>query len=186
VGGRPSWDEYYLDIVLGVKLRASCPRRQGGAVIIDDRQRILSTAYNGPPSKLPNCTETPCPGVNEPSGTTNLCLALHAEDNAIHFAGDRIDRADTLYCTTAPCTKCALRILQTPIKRVVYLEGYKDPMGIALLMSAGVQVEAWETQQRTNSRGSSGSQTTGPSYSSTVIPTGSLPVAQDADSKTDK
>lgn len=134
---RPSWDEYFISMLPIIKLRASCPRRQGGALIVDGINRLISTGYNGPPSKLPNCTDVPCPGVNQESGTTTKCIALHAEHNAIHFAGDRIDLAEIMYCTTEPCMKCALEILQTPIKKVIFLEDY--PSGSrALLNNAGV------------------------------------------------
>lgn len=139
---RPSWDEYFLAMLSIVKLRASCPRRQGGAIIVDELKRFVGIGYNGPPYKLPNCSKTrsegiPCPGIDDQSGDTTKCIALHAEHNAIFFSGDRIDLADTMYCTTEPCKKCALEILQTSIKRVVYLEDY--PTGASsLLREAGI------------------------------------------------
>lgn len=144
IQGRPSWDQYFVAMLPMVKARASCPRRQGGSIIVDENNVLVSTGYNGPPSGLPNCTEDPCPGVNEPSGTTSSCIALHAEHNAIYFAGDRKKYAHTIYCTTRPCMKCALEILQTPIKRVVYLEDYPDDRTLALLEQGGVTLERYQ------------------------------------------
>lgn len=129
---------YFLRLLPTIKSRASCPRRQTGAVIVDKKHRLISTGYNGPPSGLPNCTEKPCPGSNDVTGDTRLCIALHAEHNAIYFAGDRREQAHTMYCTTQPCTKCCLEILQTPIKRVIYLEEYPDVQGVRLLRQSGV------------------------------------------------
>lgn len=136
---RPTWDEYWLALLPVVKSRASCPRRQGGVVIVDSNNNIISTGYNGPPSGMPNCTEHPCGGENDPSGDTTKCMALHAEHNAIYFAGDRRSSAHTMYCTTEPCLKCALEILQTPIKRVVYMEPYPNQARV-ILAEAGIQM----------------------------------------------
>ncbi len=45
---RPTWDSYFIQIAHLVKTRATCPRRQVGAVLVKDR-RILATGYNGSP-----------------------------------------------------------------------------------------------------------------------------------------
>lgn len=140
---RPSWDEYFVAMLPVVKSRASCPRRQVGAVIVDEHHNLISTGYNGPPSGIPNCTTNPCEGATDPSGDTTKCLALHAEHNAIYFAGDRRSSAHTLYTTAEPCLKCALEILQTPIKRVVYLEEYPND-GRVLLEKVGITVEKFD------------------------------------------
>lgn len=143
---RPDWDTYWLRMLPGVKARASCPRRQVGAIIVDSGNRILSTGYNGPPSGMPNCTEQPCEGAYVEKGPTELCIALHAEHNAIYFAGDNIMRAETLYCTTQPCVRCALEILQTPISKVVFLEDYPSDAGAKLLRQGGRSI--WQMKMR--------------------------------------
>lgn len=135
---RPDWDEYFVNLLPAIKLRASCPRRQVGALIVDRNNNIVSTGYNGPPSGLRNCIESPCAGAKDEAGSTENCQALHAEHNAIYFAGYRRDEAFTLYSTHKPCFKCALEILQTPIKRVIFLEDYPDDRGRVLLSKGGV------------------------------------------------
>ena len=45
---RPSWDEYFMEIVDLIKTRSTCLRRQVGAIIVKDK-RILATGYNGAP-----------------------------------------------------------------------------------------------------------------------------------------
>lgn len=133
---RPDWDDYYIKILDGIKERASCPRKQCGAIIVDEQKILLSTGYNGPPSKLTNCTEVSCGAELDESGNTENCLALHAEHNAIYFARDKIEKAHTMYCTYSPCLKCALEILQTPIKQVIFMERYSDQRGLLLLNKA--------------------------------------------------
>ncbi|HHY79004.1 MAG TPA: cytidine deaminase, partial [Thermoanaerobacter sp.] len=42
---RPSWDEYFMQIVDVVKTRSTCLRRQVGAILVVDKH-IISTGYN--------------------------------------------------------------------------------------------------------------------------------------------
>jgi dCMP deaminase len=68
---------------------------------------------------------------------------IHAEMNAIAFAskhGIKLDGA-TLYVTLSPCTNCANMIHAVGIKRVVYLNDYKDLEGVSKLRRYGVEVE---------------------------------------------
>lgn len=48
---RVSWDEYFMEIAEIVKTRSTCMRRQIGAVIVKDN-RIITTGYNGAPSRM--------------------------------------------------------------------------------------------------------------------------------------
>lgn len=69
--------------------------------------------------------------------------SIHAETNAVAFAakvGISIEGA-TLYCSLSPCINCAKLIINSGIKKVVYLEEYRDRSGIELLKAAGVQTE---------------------------------------------
>ena len=143
---RPSWEEYFMEIARLVARRATCLRRQVGAVLVKDRN-ILATGYNGSPSGLRHCTETGClrNQHNIPSGQRHeLCRGLHAEQNAIVQAakhGTNISGA-TLFCTNAPCVICAKMIINAGIRQVVYLEGYPDDLALEMLQEAGVAVQA--------------------------------------------
>ena len=78
---RPSWDDYFMKITADVGERATCVKRQVGAVIIKDH-RILSTGYNGAPKGFKHCTEETCirEQMHVPSGQRHeLCRGLHAE-----------------------------------------------------------------------------------------------------------
>ena len=50
-GERPSWEAYFMEIAELVAKRSTCLRRSVGAVIVKDKQ-ILSTGYNGAPSRV--------------------------------------------------------------------------------------------------------------------------------------
>jgi dCMP deaminase len=118
---RPSWDDYFIDIAVLVSSRSTCLRKQHGAVIVKDRQ-ILSTGYNGTPSKITHCDTCFREEHNIPHGTMyELCRSVHAEANAITQAakhGIAINGA-TMYITGMPCLMCARLIINAGIKEVV-------------------------------------------------------------------
>lgn len=142
--GRPSWDDYFMDIVEVVKTRSTCVRRQVGAVIVKDN-RILATGYNGAPRGCQHCEDIGClrQQLGIPSGQRHeLCRAIHAEQNAIvqaAAAGISIQGA-TLYCTTQPCVLCAKMMINAGIKRILYKGDYPDELSLQLLSEAGVEV----------------------------------------------
>jgi len=111
-----------------------CERKQVGALIVRDNM-IISDGYNGTPSGFENI----CEGEN---GQT-LWYVLHAEANAILKCakhGQSCSGAD-LYLTLSPCKDCSKLIHQAGIKRLVYLNKYKDDSGLDFLIKAGVDVK---------------------------------------------
>lgn len=116
---RLDYDRWFMEIAEIVAMRSTCARRAVGCVIVDGDNRILSTGYNGVPSGVRHCTESPCLGATLPSGQgLDVCQALHAEQNAIARL-ENVRFAHTLYCTTSPCMMCTKLISATPIQRVV-------------------------------------------------------------------
>lgn len=141
---RPSWDIYFMDIAALVAKRATCLRRAVGAVVVKDR-RILATGYNGAPSKVRHCAETGClrQQMGVPSGERHeLCRGIHAEQNAIiqaAYHGASI-KGGTLFCTNLPCSICAKMLINAGIVRIVYKEGYSDPLSREMLAEAQVEL----------------------------------------------
>jgi dCMP deaminase len=121
---RPSWDEYFIQVMNTVATRATCDRGRAGCVIVKDK-RILVTGYVGAPSGLPHCDEV---GhlfrkvIHEDGSITQHCVrTVHAEQNAIAQAarfGIPLD-GSTLYVKMTPCRSCAMLIINSGIKRVV-------------------------------------------------------------------
>jgi dCMP deaminase len=55
--GRLTNDQYWTSLLPGLAARSTCVRRQVGAIITDDRHRILSSGFNGVPASFPHCGE---------------------------------------------------------------------------------------------------------------------------------
>lgn len=131
------YDVAYLRMATEWGKLSHCQRRQVGALIVRDRM-IISDGYNGTPSGFENFCE-------DDEGYTKWYV-LHAEANAIlKVAGSTQSCRDaTLYITMSPCKDCSKLIYQSGIKRVVYMEGYKDDSGLQFLEKAGVIIEQIE------------------------------------------
>lgn len=132
---RPSKDEYYIGIAEAALERSTCLRRKYGAVLVKN-DKIVGTGYNGSPRGEENCCDIGyCEreAQNVPKGERyELCISVHAEDNAITHAGyDNANGgtlyivgknvADGSYANPCPCTMCRRKIVNTGVKRVVGL-----------------------------------------------------------------
>ncbi len=142
---RPSWDEYFMEMAVLTAKRSTCMRRSVGAVIVKDRH-IIATGYNGAPRGIAHCAERGgClrQKLGVPSGERHeLCMALHAEQNAIIQAatlGQSIEGA-TIYVTHQPCVICAKMIINAGIRRIVVKEGYPDKLSVEILAEAGLKI----------------------------------------------
>ena len=124
---RPSWDEHFLKMSRLVSEMSTCARRNVGCILIDDRNQILSTGFNGVPPHFPHCNENnPCPGAQRRSGSDlDLCYAVHAEQNALMRCSD-IRKIRTCYLTTSPCVTCTKLLLGTSCTRIIFIEEYAN------------------------------------------------------------
>ena len=121
---RPTWDEYFMEVMHALAKRATCDRGRTACVIVKDNQIIVS-GYVGSPPGLPHCDEVGhlMKTVTEEDGSKHShCMrTIHAEQNAICQAalrGVSIEGA-TVYCKLAPCRTCAMLLIACGIKRVV-------------------------------------------------------------------
>ncbi|MCL2437157.1 MAG: cytidine/deoxycytidylate deaminase family protein [Clostridiales bacterium] len=142
---RPGWDEYFMEMAALTAQRSTCLRRHVGAIIVKDKH-IVATGYNGAPKGIKHCSERDgCirQKMNVPSGERHeLCMALHAEQNAIIQAatlGQSIEKA-TIYITHQPCVICAKMIINAQIRRIVVREGYPDQLSVDILGEAGLKI----------------------------------------------
>ena len=145
------WDKRFIELAQTIATWSSCYKsdRQIGAVIVKNK-RILTTGYNGAPAGIQSCKEKgEClrQKLGIASGTRHeICYAIHAEQNAIIQAakiGVSVEGA-TLYCTHYPCTICTKMIINSGIKRIVFLYDYPDDFSGTLLSEAGVIVEQYK------------------------------------------
>lgn len=119
-----------------------CIKAKVGAVISRDG-RILATGYNGTVSGHDNCCEIEIDGVLKTSPFT-----VHAEQNVISYCAKNGISTDgaTMYITLSPCQLCAKLIVQAGIKRVVFLDLYKDTSGLKFLKDCNIEILKWSTK----------------------------------------
>lgn len=138
IGMRISKEDYYLNIAAAVATRSTCLRKKYGAVIVSNDE-IISTGYNGAPRGEPNCCDTgECyrdthaypvsPQAAKHDAQYGLCVAVHAEQNAIISAPRKDMQGATLYLVclsgeAAPCNICDRMIKNAGITRVVTKAG---------------------------------------------------------------
>lgn len=122
---RPSRDEVFMNIAITLANRSVCLSKRVGSLITREG-RVRSVGYNGPVSGEEHCKECQGKACN---------ISVHAEANAIAFAAKEGVSVEgcTLYCTLAPCINCAKLIVQSGIKRVVFLDYYRLDEGITFL-----------------------------------------------------
>jgi dCMP deaminase len=128
------YDRAYLRMAKEWAKLSHCKRKQVGSLIVKNNT-IVSDGYNGTPSGFTNACE-------DEDGNTHWYV-LHAEANAILKVAKSTQNAEgaTLYVTLSPCKECSKLIIQAGIKRVVFLDQYKDDSGIQFLKQFGIDVK---------------------------------------------
>ena len=115
---RISWDEYFSKIVVATSERSPCERLHVGCLLVKDN-RIVSQGYNG---FLPGCPHESIVRENHEQAT------LHAEQNALMDCAKRGVSCDecTAYITHYPCIICTRLLLAGGIKKIKYVNDYKN------------------------------------------------------------
>lgn len=115
---RPSWDEYFKEIVQVTAKRSPCERLQVGCILVKDN-RIVSQGYNG---FLPGCEHKSIIRDNHEQAT------VHAEQNALCDCAKRgVSCEDSVaYVTHYPCIICTRLLLASGIKQIRYIFDYKN------------------------------------------------------------
>ena len=115
---RPTWDEYFKEIVQVTSKRSACERLQVGCLLVKNN-RIISQGYNG---FLPGCPHKSIVRNNHEQAT------VHAEQNALADCAKRgvSCNESTAYITHYPCIICCRLLLASGIKEIKYLEDYKN------------------------------------------------------------
>ena len=144
----------WLKIAQAVAEESKCISHKVGCVIVKN-DRVLSTGYNGTPSKQDNCCDVNSHLVgskgfqdwvseeakHEHHEWSNL-HEIHAEMNALLYSAPKDRIGATLYSTLQPCYTCSLLIAGSGITQVIYEKEYPrtPPEAIAVLKNAGIVV----------------------------------------------
>ena len=115
---RPSWDEYFKEIVQVTSKRSPCDRLKVGCLLVH-KNRIISQGYNG---FLPDCPHESIVRNNHEQAT------IHAEQNAICDCAKRgVSTLESIvYVTHYPCIICTRLLLASGISEIKYIEDYKN------------------------------------------------------------
>ena len=115
---RPSWDDYFKEIVKVTASRSSCERLQVGCVLVK-KNRIIAQGYNG---FLPGC-----PHISQVRDGHEQAT-VHAEQNAIADCAKRGASCEecTAYITHYPCLNCMKILCAAGIKEIKYIDDYKN------------------------------------------------------------
>ena len=133
---QPKWITRFMQMAELVASWSKDPSTQVGAVIVDDKQRVVSVGFNGFPRGVQDNHDVP--------RDTKLARTIHAEANAILFA-NRPLAGCSLFVTRPPCANCAALIIQTGIGKVFIKQPDADFMarwGSSVSESTRMFVEA--------------------------------------------
>lgn len=106
------WDLRFLSLAKFISTWSKDPSTQVGAVIFDSKNRIVSMGYNGLPAGVPD--------DNLDNRERKYKTIIHAETNAIIFAGRNLEGCSIATYPFMPCSNCSSAIIQSEIKRVIY------------------------------------------------------------------
>ncbi len=107
-----NWDDYFVLLCIVIAQRSKDPRSKHGSIIVNSNNKIISTGYNGYPSKV---NESMLPGLDTDGKYDYI---IHSEMNSLLFAGQDV-RGCTIYVSGFPCRNCFKHIIQSGIKRIV-------------------------------------------------------------------
>ncbi len=108
------WDHRFLTLAEHIAGWSKDPSTKVGAVITHTRsKRVISMGFNGFPAGVEDTQER----LDDRS--TKYEMVVHAEQNALMFAGERAEGATIYVHPLPPCARCAVLIIQSGIVRVV-------------------------------------------------------------------
>ena len=106
------WHYRFLNLAKYISEWSQDPSTKVGAVIVDNKKRIVSIGYNGFPVGIQDDARLNIRDIK-------LQLIVHAERNALLFANKPLDDCILYTYPFMPCSVCAGMIIQSGIKHVI-------------------------------------------------------------------
>ncbi|CAB5220194.1 ComEB Deoxycytidylate deaminase [uncultured Caudovirales phage] len=139
------WDFRFLQLAQNIAVWSKDPSTQVGAVIVRPDRTIASLGFNGFARGVDDSEERLA------ERNIKYLLTVHAEENAILSAHERLS-GYWLYTSHHPCDRCASRIVQAGIGRVVcmttkdYLSRWEESVrnSRVILGEAGIPIDVVE------------------------------------------
>lgn len=107
------WDRRFLELAEHISCWSKDPSTKVGAVITDQKNRVVSVGYNGLPMGVEDTDER----LN--NRDLKYKMIVHGERNAMLFAGRPLDDCTLFTWPFMPCSVCASMVIQAGITRVV-------------------------------------------------------------------
>ena len=136
-------DTAFINIAKEIAALSYCERAKVGSILVKNGN-IISMGYNGAPSGMDNC----CEETRNDGSLVTKSEVLHAESNALLKAAKMglSTEGATMYCTLSPCKDCSKLILQSGVKKVVYLELFKRDNGSVDFLKQFIEVEQYDSK----------------------------------------
>lgn len=140
-----------MGIAVLSSLRSKDPNTQVGACIVSPEKKIVGVGYNGFPI---GCSDDELPWGREGEWLeTKYPYVCHAELNAILNSPISSLKGATLYVALFPCNECAKAIIQTGIRKVVYLSNKYETSDSTvasrkMMQAAGIELVQLATERK--------------------------------------
>lgn len=146
-----NWETYFMAIASLSAMRSKDPNTQVGACIVNKDNIIVGIGYNGMPN---GCSDDDMPWERESSTVldTKYPFVCHAELNAILNSNYHLNGC-ILYVTLFPCNECAKAIIQSGIKKVVYLDNKypnnsETKAALYMFNKSGIELHKYSSQSK--------------------------------------
>ena len=110
------WNKRFIGLAKYISEWSKDPSTKVGAIIVDNRNRIVSVGYNGFAHGVDDSDE------RYEDRDLKYPLIIHSEMNAILFAQRDLTDCSLYVYPIPPCTRCASMIIQSGIKNVYSIE----------------------------------------------------------------
>jgi dCMP deaminase len=107
----PQWADRFLRLAEEIATWSKDPKGGVGAVLVDERKRVIGLGFNGFPDRIPDDPAL----LNDQAA--KLPRMIHAEVNAVLNATASVQGA-SLFTTLAPCAECAKLLIQAGVVAV--------------------------------------------------------------------
>lgn len=111
--GTEWWDNWFLGLAKYVSSASKDPSTKTGAVIVDDKRRVISIGYNGMAKGVADSAE------RLENREIKYKMIVHCERNALLFAARSVEGCTLYTWPFMSCTPCAAMVIQAGIKRCV-------------------------------------------------------------------
>ena len=136
------WDNRFLEMAYLVGSWSKDPSTKVGAVIVRPEGTVVSVGFNGFPKGIKDTDER----LNNKSW--KYAVVIHSEENALAFANGSCRECTVYTHPIIPCPRCAAKLIQAGVKRVVSLKngrlcaaGMELDLSRQLFREAGVKLD---------------------------------------------